>query len=225
MTRIRIRLLCWAIAALSAVGLAAGTAHAAPVTYTFSNITANSLANAATGEAQLSVTVSAGNIATQVKFRFDNAGPNPSSITDLYWDDGTLLGIASITDSGGGVAFSQGASPGNLPGGNPHGFQATAGFMADSDPAVQPNGVNPGEWVEVTFNLINGKTFADTITALAGGVDLRIGIHVQGFQGGGSESFVNGPPGDTVPVPAPPALLMGVIGFAGIAALRRFRKV
>src|SRR5512145_721995 len=66
--------------------------------------------------AQLSVDVTA--VGTdQVAFTFYNNVGIASSITDVYFDDGTLLGIASVTGSA-GVDFSQLASPGDLPGGN-----------------------------------------------------------------------------------------------------------
>jgi hypothetical protein len=191
--------------------------------YGFFNITANSVADAAIGEAQLSVTVSDPG-AGQVLFRFDNSGPAASSITDVYFDDGTLLGIASLSDSGAGVAFSTGSSPPNLPGGNSMSepFETTAGFSADSDPPVQPKGVNPGEWLEVLFDLLPGMSFGDVIDALeqgAGDGGLRIGIHVQGFASGGSESFVNTPM-----IPLPPALLLGLSGLSGLGLVRRVRR-
>jgi hypothetical protein len=50
--------------------------------------------------------------------------------------------------------------------------------------------------------------------------DLRIGIHVQSFGNGGSESFVNDPglPPSIVPIPAAAWLLgSGLIGLAGVA--------
>ena len=77
------------------------------VPYGFQGITSNSLNDVAIGEAQLSVDVTAvaGN-AHQVLFTFTNAGPLASSITDVYFDDGTLLGIASISGSS-GVSFSR----------------------------------------------------------------------------------------------------------------------
>jgi hypothetical protein len=198
---------------VSAFALAAGTTHAA-VTYGFGGITNNSATNTANGEAQLFVDVAAVG-AAQVSFTFRNVGPHAMSITDVYFDDGTLLGIASITNMS-GVDFSQGASPPNLPGGNTLSppFSTTAGFLADSDPPAQPNGVNPGEQLVITFDLIGGMTFADTITALdTPGDHLRIGIHVQGYADGGSESFVN--------VPAPGALAL--LGLGGLAATRRRR--
>jgi hypothetical protein len=173
-------------------------ASAASQTYSFFNITNNNPGDAAIGEAQLSVTVSdVVGQPTQVLFTFNNAGPAASSIADIYFDDGTLLGISTIYDDGAcqpaGTSFSVGASPSDLPGGNAVGFQVTAGFSADSDSPIQPCGVNPGEDVAILFDLQAGMTYANVISDLQTG-ELRIGIHVQGFATGGSESFVNRPP-------------------------------
>ena len=75
--------------------------------------------------------------------------------------------------------------------------------VANVAPA-QPNGVNPGESLGIVFDLIGGQAFADTIAALADG-GLRIGIHVQGFEDGGSESFVNNGPTEPGTIAEPPA--------------------
>lgn len=194
--------------------------HAATLPLAFSCITNNSAANCAAGATQLSVDVTdLGVGANQVKFIFNNLGSAASSITDVYFDDGTLLGIASLLDSGSGVAFSTLASPGNLPGGNnaDPDFETTAGFSADSDPAVQPNGVNANanEWLAVIFNLQSGGTYADVVNELATG-ELRVGMHVQGFSGGGSESFVN-----MAAVPLPGAVLLLGSALAGLGLFRR----
>lgn len=88
------------------------------------------LANGAIGEAQLFVEV-VEFTSNQVLFIFTNTGPKPCSITDVYFDDGALLDIASINDSCVGVSFAEGASPGNLPGGanlSPH---FVASYSAD----------------------------------------------------------------------------------------------
>lgn len=222
------------VATLVGAGLCAAIAGSAyGTTYSFVNVTGNDVANAASGEAQLSVDVTSYS-ATQVLFTFKNVGASAMSIADVYFDDGALLGLAFLIDAddnGGdaGVDFSPGASPGNLPGGNAINFNTTSGFLADSDPPTQPNGVNPGETLGVVFNLIGGQTLADVIAALNlglanPGVDvtggLRIGIHVQGFANGGSESFVNGPP-DTPPVPLPAPVALGLAGLAPLALRRR----
>jgi hypothetical protein len=213
------------------------TNQALALSYGFYNITNNNAGDAAIGVAQLSVDViDVGS--GQVSFKFTNKGTAASSITGIYFDDGTLLGIASIASSA-GVSFSAVEKSDNFPGGNTVNFVTTKGFSADSDPPVQPMGVNPGEFVTITFNLLTGMAYADVINALALGNNtsgtneddqdpydgmLRIGVHVQGFASGGSESFINGPN----PVPEPATLLLmglgsGVMG-AGIRRLRRKTK-
>lgn len=193
----------------------AGPAYAGTITYQFLNITNNSSIDLS---GQLSVEVSDEGLGPgQVSFKFLNAVGLASSITDVYFDDGTLLGIANISSSA-GVKFSQGGAPPNLPGGNGINFQTTAGFLADSDPPVSKNGVNSSaEWLEITFNLINGKTYADTIAALNGGIDLRIGLHMQALSDGESDSYVN-----TVSVPdgGSAATMLGV-ALMGLGILRR----
>lgn len=200
--------------ALCALGAVVGSAEAAITTYSFACVTNTTAANALAGSAQLWVDVEDTPNPQQVSFTFRNTGPLPCSITDVYFDDGTLLGISSIVNSA-GVDIAQGASPPDLPGGNllSPAFQTTAGFAADSNPPAQPNGVNPGEWVRITFSLINGQTYADTISALnTPGDHLRIGIHVQGFANGGSESFVNNVPGPGV---------LALVGLVPVVARRR----
>lgn len=196
------------------IAVAVCTGRSAAVMYGFTNISANNVADAAAGEAQLAVDVTDPG-SNQVKFTFTNTGAEAMSITDTYWDDdgASLSGIASIVN-GTGVSFSAGASPPNLPSGTNLGFSAD--FDADSNAPTQPNGVNPGETLSVTFNLLGGVTFNDVIADINSAL-LRIGIHVQGFAGGGSEAFVN-----ANPVPAPGAALLGLMGLAAIAALRKF---
>jgi hypothetical protein len=205
------QVLCTVGAAVALAAFAA-PASAGPI-YTFSCITDNSPANCAIGEAQLSMEVidEGGGL---VGFKFYNAVGEESSITDIYFEDGSLLGIFSITDSGLGVAFSAPASPPDLPGG---GLSFTATTSLDSNPPVVPFGVSSStEWVEVTFSLQPGGTYQDVIDELGTG-DLRVGLHVQGFANGGSESFIN----DPTPVPEPGTLLLLGAGLTGLASRRR----
>lgn len=199
----------------SVVAVLALVSSADAALYGFTRISTNGAQDVA---AQLFVDVTdAGS--GQVDFKFLNSGPLASSITDVYFDDGTLLGIASVIN-GPGVEFSQGASPGNLPGGETvtPPFEATAGFTADSDAPVSANGVNPGEFLTIRFNLKDGKTFADTIAALDGGVDLRIGIHVQGLPDGESDSFIT-----SGQVPEPASIVAWLVCTSGLGLVLRSR--
>ena len=72
----------------------------------------------------------------------------------------------------------------------------------------------PGETLGVVFSLRAGGSHADVISELGDG-SLRIGIHVQAFASGGSESFVN-----TVPDPSPAALLLAASTLAGLRCRR-----
>jgi hypothetical protein len=188
--------------------------YARAVPYGFDAISHNNGGDVAIAEAQLFVNVTdASTVDSNLAlFTFYNTGPQASSITDIYFYDEAVLGTGSITTNSIGVKFSEWAAPPNLPG-----YPYTSMFSADADKGVS-NGVDsPVEYLGITFNL-NGD-FSDVIAAI-NSMDLRIGIHVQGFDGGGSESLIN----SNNPVPEPATLVLlgsGLIGLAGIARRQR----
>ena len=211
--------------------LALGTPAAHAADYSFNCISGNNAQSCADGQNRLSlqVTHAGGN---QVDFTFRNLSTLGSSITEIYFADGTLLGIASVIDSGDGVTFSQvgSANPSNLPsGGNMSpAFVATQGFVVDTGNGGPTKGVEnkldggTQEFATIRFDLINGKTFADTLAALNGplgdGNDLRVGVHVRSFSNGSSESFVTA---TAVPEPESGLLAIAALGVTGLLGARR----
>jgi hypothetical protein len=174
-------------------------------TYGFYNITNNSAANAATGQSQLAVQVY--DYGTDlVSFKFSNTGLEDCVITEIYFQGDSILEFDSIDESLPGVDFNDdevgNAKPGNLPGGKSMAqqFLSTTGFSIEPINPAPHWGVGPGEWVELVYSIQAGSVFEDIVQELDN-ADLRIGIHVQSFDNGGSESFVN------VPEPATMILL------------------
>jgi len=151
-----------------------------------------------------------------VDFTFHNESfydgiPIESSIARIYFEENSLLNFADITD-GPGTLFSQSARPRNLPSGktlDPP-FITTQELSFNSGPPRPHNGVNPGEWVRITFG-INGGTFADVIEGINTGA-MRIGAHIIAFPDGSSESAI-------VPEPATISLL----GLGTLLLLRKRR--
>ncbi|MGA1874493.1 MAG: PEP-CTERM sorting domain-containing protein [bacterium] len=164
----------------------------------------------------------------EVLFTFMNNVGIESSITSIYIDDGTILGISMVYNNLDGVDGSTsftggGASPVNLPGGqnlNPP-FEATASFCAD---ARNPHsGINDAtDILGIVYQLQEGTGgFTGIESAIQSGA-LRFGLHVTSIGGndGESDGFVN------TPVPEPSTILLFCIGFLGIGLIRRrgFRK-
>jgi hypothetical protein len=182
--------------------------------YGFDCLSNNNFANCATaGQYGFDVTEGGGGT---VYFKFTNNGASASSITDIYFDDKSLFQSLTVGSQSSGVDFSAGASPGDLPAGNDASpdFVATSALTADSNPPAQPNGVNPGEWVQLSLLLASDKDFLSVLNDLSSG-DLRVGIHVQGFSDGGSESFI------TTPVPEPEIYAMALVALGVLGMYRR----
>lgn len=214
--------------------LLAAQVHASATTLGFYGITSNDPAGSAVMDGESSLLIEVIDLGGgEVRFLFTNDS-NSGSLTDVYFDDGALLGISDISSST-GVSFARGAAPPNLPGGNnanPN-FETTAGFLADSDSPVVINGVQnsdaTGEWLAIDFNLKDGKTYNDVLAALTlpeVGDWLRIGLHVQGYACGTgtcSESYINYAYVSAAPEMQSYALILAGIGLIALATRRRKR--
>jgi hypothetical protein len=214
-----------------AVLLGAG-AYADPVySYHFYEFRNHNTTNSWIGETQLFMDVETNpSNSNQVLFTFRNEGPYDSSITGVYFDDGSLLGIAGLIDMNQGQGgdpnvdfFQEVQGPAELPGGNElippfetsfDPLEQYQGFSADAQTPTYWQGVNPSEWLGVEF-AVNGALL-NVISELETG-ELRVGIHVQGFSNGDSESFVNNP----LPIPAPGAVVLGVLGLSLVGWVTR----
>jgi hypothetical protein len=104
-----------AFALLASAPLLLAEPSAANTILGFDCLTANLAGDCAIGESQFSVEISDQGGGT-IRFHFRNSGLAESAISEIYFDDGSLLALASVID-GPGVDFEQGANPPDLPGG------------------------------------------------------------------------------------------------------------
>ena len=194
------RVLCAALLLLSAQSYAA--------TYGF-NVITNNGSYGTSFESMLEVDINSvgGNVA--FTFRNLNADFQPY-INGVYFDDNaSVLSNYVSFPSSGDVVYQTKTT--NLPAGNTIGFDADWSFVADPPPTQ--NGINGGEEGTFVFSLLGGASFDDLIAAIGTG-DLRLGIHVQGFRDGSSESYVN-------EVPEPSTYLLLAMGIIGLMAYRK----
>jgi len=230
------------IATAMLVLLGGTVAFAGLATYGFTNITNNGSNNIA---GSLFMTVSSvDGQPHQANFTFW-MDPAQGSITEVYFDDGTLLGVDSVLNSTGTNFYQDGflphgnkfdglVDPRNLPGGNAPGINFNVstdyenpllkkgyGFMSAEESGPTAWGVDQvDESLTICFDLTGINTYDDVINALgigAGSGGLRAGIHVREIAVNGSDSFVN----KLELIPAPGAVVLGAIGLSLTAWAKR----
>ena len=187
--------------------------------YSFSAITANDPLGAAqlTGESQLLLEVSPTGTG-QASLVFSNTGPAPSVISQIYFDfiPDLKLEITTI-NNGDGVEFDLNhRTSGNLPSG--HGLDVP--FLSDLSVTAQSpkpvKGINPCENLELMMDYDSSYDLTELLLT----EELRIGLHVQSFTGGYSESFINKTTHqEAIPEPGTLPIL-----FSGAFVLRWFRQ-
>jgi len=163
----------------------------------------------------------------QALFRLANSGAIQSTITDILFYDGSLLGISALKDRDDQISGLFGLSTVDFTAGVPFHPDslpqypaATFGTDRDSNGGVG-NGVDTGEWLEILFNLKANRTFADLLAELQSG-QVYVGLHVQriGTTGGSDWYESTPPPSAGVPDGGTTICLLG-LGLLALAGVRR----
>lgn len=212
------RILCIIIISLTVATVSAGlNSDSGPYSFAWVWDEEASAVNGTVGQQQLSFTVS--EAAGGISFRFTNIGDESCSLTGIYFESslGTLTELISIDDSCEGVAFEQKSRPRNMPRWRKVDFEPApdmafhSASQSDGQNGTSHNGIEPGEWLGITLAT---QADIDQIFRELDSQDIRIGIHVQAFSDGGSESFVN------IPDPA----TITILGFGALMLRRKKQK-
>lgn len=204
-----------------AAALTASTFAAYGELFAFSAITSNDTNGyaQATGESQLymdAVSLGTG----QVSLTFTNAGPEASVVTAIYFDFAPELNLSfAAINNGTGVDFQLGpVKPKNLPGGQDLDNQFISDLGITAGNPKTRRGINPYESLELVMDYDDSY---DLFGALENET-LRVGLHVQSFAGGYSESFINETFSDPYNIPEPGTIPLLLGGAFILHRIRRF---
>jgi len=166
-----------------------------------------------------------------IDFTFSNEVGTRSSITDIFFADGAILGKASVVQSGslfvGARSTMAGANLLDPEFVTTRAFRTAAGLFNDNGSAVNPTGLDRAEdFVTFRFELKNGATTDDVTAALSAAAtpygNIRVGVIARSIGGsGGSDSFSNFA---LLSVPIPAAAWTGVLGLGAVAGVAWIRR-
>jgi hypothetical protein len=142
----------------------------------------------------------------RIDLAFHNQSLIDSSMARIYFDDDADVLADLLEIDGLAMAFTSFPSPHNVPGGHSIDpiFEADTAISIGADPAPPKNGINPGQWTTVTFQLPDGITITHVAAALNDS-SLRIATHVIALPDGSSASAIN------IPIPQPATV--GILAF------------
>lgn len=234
------RKLMFLIAIVAAMGVSLAPAQA--TTYSFQAVSSNNKApgDAALGEQYLRMDVTAFST-TAVDFKFYWSGDPPNQddlgMSSFYFYDGLYLASPPSISSTGNVDLKIANNPGSLPDGSEVGLGGNAKSWVEANKdGSQADAVQYGETATFRFTLLTGYGVNDVIAALDKWIELpqsqkqlvdwdgnpsypdlmAVGIHLTGFDSGGSESYAV--------VPLPGAVLLLGAGMVRLVAYARRRQ-
>jgi hypothetical protein len=158
----------------------------------------------------------------QVQFLFSNSMPSAGRIFTVYLDEGSTNYFSAFSIFPTAGTDFEITTSGTLPGGNPAPYLFTTDHGANKDGGA-PNGVDPGEFLDLRGTLNSGITFANVVAGLALSPtdvqSLRIGAHIGSLPEDKSEGLIA-----SAHVPEPGTWTMLAIGLGGVALLLRRRR-
>jgi hypothetical protein len=162
---------------------------------------------------QVHINVKVSQVATdQIRLDFQNLSGTTATVGQIYLQDRDSFMDRFTLDNSGPANFGFGANPSALPGGNSIGFDTAFAFGADK-PSPK-NGLQAGDSFQMLVDLRPGVVAAEFMDGLSTKA-VRIGLHVQALDDGGSLSLASTPPGGGGAVPEPGTMALLGSALAG----------